>query len=110
MICENVVIDWRDENPLRENKASLPPWRAKEKAVERSSGYIQSDRAQRRAGERPDQANNALCETRPTTVEGLRAKAKAGHVSQCDSLWQQVMCDIGVMFGDLNQNEEPIEA
>jgi hypothetical protein len=43
-------------------------------------------------------------------VEGLRAKAKAGRVSQCDSLWQQVMCDIGVMFGDLNQNEEPIEA
>jgi hypothetical protein len=43
-------------------------------------------------------------------VEGLRAKAKAGHVSQCDSLWQQVMYGIGVMFGDLNQNEEPIEA
>ena len=38
MICENVVIDWRDENPLRENKASLPPWRAKEKRSSEARG------------------------------------------------------------------------
>jgi hypothetical protein len=70
----------------------------------------QNERLQRRAGKRFDKANNALYETRPTTLDGLRAKARAARVSHCDSLQQQIVYDIGVMFGDLNENEEPIEA
>ncbi len=76
-------------------------WRAEEKTIKESSGYTRSERKQRRASTRFDQLRNVLLETTPTTMEGLRAKARAARVSGDDDLQQQVTYDIGTMFDEL---------
>jgi hypothetical protein len=92
----------------KEYETALADWAARRRLVERETGYTRAEKAQERASERFGDIRDELVDVRPTTIAGLRAKARAARVSADEGLQQQIVFDIGVLFGDLDSNEKPV--
>jgi hypothetical protein len=91
-----------------EQEAEVKKWGKLRRSVENETGYTRAERAQKRASDRFGEIRDELCDTRPVSTAGLRAKAAAARVSSDEDLQQQIVFDIGVLFGDLDSNEKPL--
>jgi hypothetical protein len=92
----------------KEYEMALADWAARRRLVERETGYTRAEKAQERASERFGNIRDELVYVRPITIAGLRAKAQAAMVSSDEDLQQQIVFDIGVLFGDLDSNEKAV--
>jgi hypothetical protein len=90
------------------HSAALKEWGKRRRSAEKAAGYTRAERVQALASERFEDIRDELYDARPTSIAGLRAKARAARVSSDDGLQQQIMFDIGVLFGDLDENEKPV--
>jgi hypothetical protein len=137
--CEEAVLEWQKINPgptrrsafagsdveymawflahdpntdvtAKKYEADLADWKARERLVEREAGYTRADQARSHASDRFGDLRDELVAVRPTTIAGLRAKAHAARVSSDEDLQQQIVFDIGVLFGDLDSNEEAVRS
>jgi hypothetical protein len=135
--CEEAVFEWRKLNPgptvrsvftgsdaeylawiishdpstdvtAKKYETDHADWKARERLVEREAGYTRADQARDRASDRFGDLRDDLVAVRPTTIAGLRAKAHAARVSSDEDLQQQIVFDIGVLFGDLDHDEQPV--
>lgn len=93
---------------VKEYEVALKAWGSGKRLVETEMGYTRAESAQRRASECFSNILDELVYVRPTTVAGLRAKAHAARVSSDEDLQQQIVFDIGVLFGDLDDDEKPV--
>lgn len=93
---------------VKEPEVALKAWGYRKRLVESETGYTRAASAQRRASERFSDIRDELVYVRPITVAGLRAKAHAARVSADEDLQQQIVFDIGVLFGELDYNEKPV--
>jgi hypothetical protein len=94
----------------KEYESAMSEWGARRRTVERETGYTRAEKAQERASERFSDLRDELVDVRPTTIAGLRAKAHAARVSADEGLQQQIVFDIGVLFGDLDSNEKAVQS
>jgi hypothetical protein len=106
--AEDAVIDWRNLNPQPKHETALNEWGAKKRLVERETGYTRAEQAQERASEHFGEIRDELVYARPVSIAGLRAKAAAAKISSDEDLQQQIVFDIGLLFGDLDSNERPV--
>jgi hypothetical protein len=129
--AEDLVITWKKLNPgpdylafhaglstydpnadeaaaAKEYAAALREWGKRKRSVEKEAGYTLAERAQDEASDRFDDLRDELIEARPNSMAGLRAKARAARVSSDDGLQQQIVFDIGVLLGDLDENERDL--
>ena len=104
------VIDWRRKNPEPDLPSSKAVWEKAYQAAKTKTGYRRAERVSQQASDFFDEVRDELRDTRPTSLAGLRAKAGAARATQDEELEQQLVYDIGVLFGDLDQNERPIVA
>jgi hypothetical protein len=94
--------------PVKEMEAAVKEWEKLRSHVENEAGYTQAERAQERASDRFGEIRDELQDTRPASISGLRAKAGAARVSSDEGLQQQIVFDIGVLFGDLDSDEKAV--
>lgn len=94
----------------KEHETALTDWAARRGLVERETGYTRAEQARERASELFGEIRDELVYVCPTTIAGLRAKAHAARVSSDEDLQQQIVFDIGVLFGDLDSNEKPVQS
>ncbi len=75
---------------FEEHKRVVRNWKRRELAAERRTGYRAADAAQDRASEASSAAIEALALTRPCTLAGLAAKARAALIINSDNYfdWQ----------------------
>jgi hypothetical protein len=92
----------------REYEAAVGEWGNLKRLVQKKTGYTRAERAQKRASERFHDVRDELYDTRPISTAGLRAKAAAARASSDEDLRQQIVYDIGVLFGDLDSDEKPL--
>ena len=91
-----------------EHAANLKDWGDRRRSVERQTGYTAAKAAQGRASEVFGDLCDELLYARPVSIAGLRAKAEAARVSANENLQQQIVFDIGVLFGDLDSDEKAV--
>jgi hypothetical protein len=92
---------------VKEQQSAFKEWKKLERSVKTQTGYTRAERAQKLAGDRFEEVRDELVDARPTSIAGLRAKARAARVSHDDGLQQEIVFDIGVLFGDLDKNKKP---
>ena len=95
-------------DPAKEYETAISEWAARRRTVERETGYTRAEKARERASDCFGDIRDELVDVRPTTIAGLRAKAHAARVSADEGLQQQIVFDIGVLFGDLDSNENSV--
>ena len=104
------MIDWTKLNPRPKMEAAFKEWGKLRRSVENEAGYTRAQRAVKRASDRFGEIRDELTDARPTSIAGLRAKAHAARVSMDEDLQQQIVFDIGVLFGDLDSNEKAVQS
>jgi hypothetical protein len=94
---------------VKEQEAAVTEWGKARKEVERACGYTRAQRAHRKMSDLFTEACDELIAARPTSLAGLQAKARAARLSHDEGIQQQIVFDIAVLFGELDQNERPFE-
>jgi hypothetical protein len=93
---------------VKEQEAAVKEWGKLRRSAENETGYTRAERSQKRASDRFHEIRDELTDVHPASTAGLRAKAAAARASSDENLQQQIVYDIGVLFGDLDSNEKPL--
>jgi hypothetical protein len=69
-------VEWQEYEKAKE------AWEGRRKAAEHESGKIAANALQTEAGKRLSDAEEKLCATRATTIDGLRCKARVAVLTE----------------------------
>ena len=86
---------------IKEQEAAVREWGKSKRAVEKKAGYTRAERVQKLASERVGEIMDELCNLRPVSIPGLRAKARVARFTGDEDLQQEIVHDIGALFGDV---------
>jgi hypothetical protein len=86
-------------------KRAMANWRRRERAAEQQTGYAKADASAAVACTASVKLIEELIETRPRTIAGLFAKARAARLVCWEKLNEQLAYDSGMLAGEVTAAE-----